>query len=406
MHQLIAAMLIASLFGAPAVPSPLIAPSEPPASAAAPQPASPSVPGERGDARFAVADFTAAESAYAATLRAAPHDAAAELGMARIALYRNRLDEAERYARALAADAPGDPRAGRLLGAIADRRDGGPNYRVEFATSETDVPFERADPLPQLRARVNGKRANLVLDTGGPGLDLSPSFVKALGVATKPAGEGVFAGGRRGALRVGHVETLTLGSATIRSIPIHMPPAMPPGVDGVIGTNVLYRFLATIDYVKRRLVLRPKAASQAFEARVRGRGAAIVPLLLVPDHAIFTWARVNDAPAALFNVDTGGPGIGVDLTKAELARARIVPDASHPGFFFGGGGTTRTLPFVADVTLDRRTFRRLPGVFMPDGDRTSIFPFAVAGTLSAELFKRGALTLDFSAMRLVFESAR
>ncbi len=127
-------------------------------------------------------------------------------------------------------------------------------------------------------------------------------------------------------------------------------------------------------------------------------------MLLVPDHFIFARAHIDNAPEALFNVDTGGPGIGVDLTKAELSAAAIVPDVSHPGSFWGGGGITRTLPFTADVTLGRRTFRKLPGVYLPDGDRSRMFPFTVAGTLSQELFKRGALTFDFAAMKLVFEA--
>jgi Aspartyl protease/Tetratricopeptide repeat len=358
-----------------------------------------------GDAAFAAADFTGAASAYAATLASDPHNPAAELGMARIALYRNDLDEAERYARMLAADSPADQRATRLLRAIADRRDAGSDDRTAITGAEVAVPFERMDPLPAFEGLVNGKRATLIIDTGGPGLDLSPSFVKKLGIETAPAGEAVFAGGQRAAIRSGHVDSLVMGGASIRSLEIHVPPQMPPGVDGVVGTNVLYRFLSTIDYRNHRLVLRPKTASQAFEAGADSRGDIVLPMLLVPDHAIFARARINRAPEALFNVDTGGPGIGVDLTKGELAAAGIVPDASHPDTFLGGGGQTRSLPFTADVTLGQRTFRKLPGVYLPDGDRTAIFPFAVAGTLSQELFKCGALTFDFSAMKLVFDAA-
>jgi hypothetical protein len=178
---------------------------------------------------------------------------------------------------------------------------------------------------------------------------------------------------------------------------------MPAGVDGVIGTNILYRFLSTIDYTNRRLVLRPRAISKTFEAHAATRGAVVVPMLLVPDHFIFARARIDNAPEALFNVDTGGPGIGVDLTKAELAAAAIVPDASHPRLFAGGAGATRMLAFTAAVTLGGRTTQNVPGVYLPDSDRTRIFPFAVAGTISQELFKRGALTFDFSAMKLVFD---
>jgi hypothetical protein len=356
-----------------------------------------------GDALFANADFAAAESAYRVTLRSDPHDASAELGMARISLYRNGLDDAERYARAFTQDAPGDRRGSRLLEAIAERRDDGPDDRVSITGAEVDVPFERIDPLPEFRAFVNGKPATFSIDTGGQ-FSLSRAFARALGVATHPA-EGIFAGDLRAKVQIGHVDRLDLGGASIRSIPVFIPPQMPPGIDGVIGTDVLYRFLSTIDYTKHRLVLRPKEAWPTFEAGTGGRNAIVLPMLLVPDHFIFAPARIEGAPSALFVIDTGGPGIGVDATRDELAAAAIVPDASHSSSFEGPGGVTRVLPFTADVALGDRIFRNLPGVYLPDGDPRRMFPFAVGGTLSHELFKRGALTFDFTAMKLVFDPA-
>jgi hypothetical protein len=359
--------------------------------------------GDAGKALFSAGDFDRAESAFSRTLAKTPHDPEAELGLARIALYRNDLDQAQVDARAFARDAPSDPRASALLAAIDERRDRN-DYRVAPVGTEVHVRLERIDPLPEVVARVNGRRAKLLIDTGGPGLDLSPALVNALGVPTKAAGNALFAGSGRGAVRTGHIASLELASATIRSIPIHVPPELPPGVDGVIGTQILYRFLATIDYVRHDLILRPKTASSAFLARARARGAVSIPMLLVPDHFIFARARVNAGPVALFSIDTGGPGIGLDVTKSELAAAAIVPDAAHSVRFRGGGGAVTMLPFTAAVTIGRTTFGGIPGVYAPDGDGTSIFPFRVAGRLSHELFKRGALTFDFSAMTLVFDA--
>jgi hypothetical protein len=371
--------------------------------AGAPTAASTSASADVGDRLFAAADFAGAERAYRSMLNDDEHDARAELGLARIALYRNDLAEAERYADALVAANPTDARAKRILAVAAGRRGDGPDYRVTMPGPEVDVPFRRVDPLPELDARVDGKPARLLLDTGGDGLDLSPAFVKSIGLTTTAGGQGTFAGGLRATVRTGHVEQLDLGAAAIRSIPVSVPEELPPGIDGVLGTTILYQFLSTIDYRGGRLVLRPKDASPAFEAAARGRGAVVLPMLLVPSHFIFVRARVGAAPEALFNVDTGGGGIGVQLTKAALDAAGIVPDAAHPASFEGGGGTTRTLPFAADVKLGSLTQRHVPGVYFPDGDQYGIFPFAVAGTISHELFKRGTLTFDFRAMNVLFE---
>lgn len=361
--------------------------------------------GSEGDRLFAAADFAGAERAYRAVLREDERNGPAELGLARLAVYRNDLADAERRLDALDRDDPANARAKRLRQAVAERRADSPDYVASLAGGEVDVPFDRVDPLPELTVRVNGTSAHVLLDTGGEGLDLSAAFARRLGITTEAAGQGVFAGGLRGTVRTAHVDRLDLAGAAIRSLPVSVPGELPPGIDGVIGTRVLYQFLATIDYPHGRLVLRPKAASAAFEAAATQRRAAIVPMLLVPDHFLFARARIGSAPEALFNIDTGGGGIGVQATKAQLDAAAIVPDAAHARPFRGGGGEARTLPFAADVTLGDQTFAHVPGVYFPDGDQYGIFPFAVGGTLSHELFRRGTLTFDFSAMQLVFETA-
>lgn len=280
------------------------------------------------------------------------------------------------------------------------------DYRVTMASREIVVPFTSMNPLPQLTARIDGRRANLVIDTGGPGLDLSPGFSRALGIETKAAGSAVFAGGLPAAIRAGRVDRLDIGGATLRSLPVHVPPQMPPGVDGVIGTNVLDHFLATIDYPHRRLVLRARSASREFEAAAKARGEIVVPMVVLRGREIFVRARVNTAPEAYYDVDTGGPGIGVDLTKTEIAAAAIVPDVSHPQMMMGGGGPTKALPFVASINLGGIVFSHVPGVYLPEAKPIGIFPFAVGGRLSQELFNRGALTFDFVAMKLVLDVPR
>lgn len=398
------ALALGTVFALALDPAPVQSPAGPAVEAqAAPAPL-PSYAPVPGDALFAAGDFDAAQLSYETTLRTDPHNPGAELGLARIALYRNDLASAETHARALAVDAPNDPRAQRYLTAIPLRRGDAPDLRADPLAAEVDVPLTRVDPLPELEAKVDGKPARLLLDTGGAGLDLASTFARKLGLATRSAGQGVFAGGLHADVRQGHVDRLDLGAATVRSLPVSVLDQIPPDVDGVLGTNVLYDFLSTIDYRNRRLILRPKSDSATFEHAAAARGGTIVPMLLVPDHFIFVRARAGKGPEALYNVDTGGGGIGVQLTKSSLDAAGIALDTTHPRNFRGGGGSVHAVPFVADVTLGERTWHGLPGLYFDNGDQYGIFPFAVAGTLSHELFKRGALTFDFTAMRLVFEA--
>ena len=129
-------------------------------------------------------------------------------------------------------------------------------------------------------------------------------------------------------------------------------------------------------------------------------------MYLVPDHQIFVRARVNDAPEALFNVDTGGgPRVGVELTKASLAAAHIVPDAAGAFSFMGGGGEVQVEPFVASaVSLGSTTIKNVPGMYVPESGSDPGPPFAVAGRISHAFFRHTELSFDFSAMKLIVSS--
>ncbi|MGB8520110.1 MAG: hypothetical protein WCD38_08085 [Candidatus Tumulicola sp.] len=101
-------------------------------------------------------------------------------------------------------------------------------------------------------------------------------------------------------------------------------------------------------------------------------------------------------------MDTGGAGVGITLTAAALAAAKIVPDASKASSGIGGGGTVRVVPFdAATVSLGSFARRDVPGLYTPAGDPYGRFPFTVAGAISHDFFRTSALTFDFSAMKLV-----
>ncbi len=128
----------------------------------------------------------------------------------------------------------------------------------------------------------------------------------------------------------------------------------------------------------------------------------MVPMWLVGDHFVFARAHANAAPDGLFSIDTGGPGVGVDLSKSSLAAAGITPDAAHPRSMMGGGGPAQLLPFTAaSVTMGDHTEHDVPGVYLLGGGMEDLFPFAVAGRISHEFFRHSAVTFDFSAMVLV-----
>ncbi|HET9029748.1 MAG TPA: retropepsin-like aspartic protease [Candidatus Aquilonibacter sp.] len=359
-----------------------------------------------GDIAFRSGDFDRAFAAYEAEAAASPGDRNALVGLGTMYLYRNQISDAKKYLTLAVRAHRHDDLAKRRLAALV-RQEGAPgDFRITMDEARTVVPFVQTDPLPMIEAKVNGQPVRLLIDTGAAALELSPDAAKRCGIAMRAAGTAVFAGGMKARIRRGHADRLTLASTIIRNVPAGELPAgasMLGGAtfDGIIGTTILRRFIATLDYRHARLVLEKRSASAAVEARAHASGAAVVSMWLVPDHFIFAQARVNDRFKALFSIDTGGAGVGIGLTKAALAAANVTPDASKAFEAQGGGGSMLLEPFAANVSLGSFTEKNVPGVFSPAGDPYAGFPFTVSGAISHEFFRHATLTFDFEAMKLI-----
>lgn len=357
-------------------------------------------------AAFAHGDFAAAAQAYRTQVQTDRADPAALFALAQLALYDNRLDDAKHWLALARAAAPSDPRGAQLDNVLTMRGDPAVD-RLAPHEGPATLPFLATEPLPVVRVTVDGRDATFLIDTGAPNIVLDDGFAAQLGLLVTGDEQGTFAGGRHAPVKQTMVASLGLGSWVLSHVPASVLPiggilGKDRPVDGILGTGLFSRFIATIDYRNARLVLRDRTDSPAFEAHAVAQGATIVPMWLVGDHYVFVRAAAGNGPPGLFNVDTGGT-FGVQLTKAALDAAGVTLDADHTSLGVGGGGATAFVPFTTSVTLGDDTQPNVPGVYMPQGDQYGIFPFEVAGTVSRDFFTNAALTFDFQAMRLVIE---
>jgi hypothetical protein len=360
-------------------------------------------------ADFKAGNLDAAERGYAAALATNPKDQAAILGLARIRLYENRLDEADKLAGSLPdADNVISP-AGRILATSLHRRKALEAASSDVPAGGTIVRFELTDPLPIVKVRVNGKDAFFLIDTGAPDAALDPAFATELGIVGKDAGNFTYAAGQQGKVQSAVVEKLQVGDAIVHQMPVTLLPTRnfkiddAHRIDGVIGTGFLYHFLAALDYAHDRLTVRPRTASADFERDAEAKHDDIVPMWLVGDHFICARPRVNDGPERIFNIDTGGAGVGVMPSPATLADSHIVLDTAHASTGQGGGGVVKVIPFTASVTLGSIKRDDVPGLSTPEGSPYGIFPFDVGGSISHIFFRPYALTFDFTAMKMVID---
>ncbi len=387
---------------------------------------------ERADALFAEGFFPEAESAYQTALHKNPQDLKTSTVLGMIALFSNRLDDAEKYLWR-PAQQPGQLQdiANNLLGEAAYRRDAFPEaarrfraagiryraeplelfgdaapYRISGAPDETHIPFVATDPLPIVRVRVNGSEAaDFLIDTGGAEVQLDADFAKRLSLNAVGESVAVLLDGSRAEMRHGRITSLTLGEfevhnvlAGIRPLPVFAGRKL----NGVLGTVLLYHFLATLDYPNGELILRRKSVGglRAFEVRAEAERQIVMPFWMAGDHVIVARGRVNHAPSALLFVATGlASGFTCPESTIEQAALSfsgedsIVPTAERE---------TKLVPIVAnDLYLGEARQQNVSGVagaFAAGLEHA--FGFRIGGMIAHQFFRPYAVTFDFTDMRI------
>jgi hypothetical protein len=391
-------------------------------------------PLDRADELFKSGSFAEAEAIYAKENPAKTARAALRLGQ--IALFRNRLADAQRWARTATELAPDDVAAKKLLADAYYRADDFPHAAPAFRAigaeatakklesfgtnapyviegpAETKVKFEQTDPLPVIHVKINGKdEVNFIIDTGAGEIVLDDEYAASLGVPDFGATVGTFAGGAKAPTHHGRIDSITLGDMVIRNVPVSMAStkrmsaaAMGKPVSGILGTVALTHFLTTFDYPSGELVLRRKTKEnlKLVDAAAATSKATVVPMFEAGDHYMVAWGRVNDSEPMLFFVDTGLAGGGFICPQSTVERAKLeVGDQLGQGV--GGGGTVKVAPFVVrDLSLGDAHQKGINGFFGP-------FPptleyahgFRIGGLISHGFFRRYAVTFDFDGMRLL-----
>lgn len=359
-----------------------------------------------GDELFARGQFAQAAVAYAAAAVREPHDTGALLGRARIELYQNELDAATSDATAVLTLQPGNVAASGILKTVAQRRavlEG--SAALAVPASGVVLPFVESEPLPAVALTVNGKAGTFLLDTGAPDLTFDPDYARECNLTIEGGHRGTFLGGRTAPVRETFAPAVGVGALTLRNVHASVMPLRAMSlfssrrVDGVVGTIFLSRFLSTLDYPHHRLVLRARDAEMPSTVTVA------VPMWLVGDHFIFAMGSVNSLEQQLFNVDSGGAGVGFMPVAETVSQAhvRTFPNKAFEGM--GGGGSVTIVPIVADrVCLGAVCQNDVGGGYTPGGSPLSIFPFAAAGTVSHVFLEKYAVTFDFLRMRIVLSS--
>ena len=391
---------------------------------------------EYADSLFKAGEFVRAEDIYIELLSEEPDSFKALARLGNIALLANRLDDAQRWLTKAIELKPEEPSPKALLAEVFYRRDDFQQaapllravgreamaeklesfrhvtpYDIEGSVEITNLKLIVTDPLPVVRVQVNNSESvNFFIDTGGAEVIVDTELAKEVGVVQFGSAIGTFAGGKQAGFQHGRAHSLTVGDFTIKNLPIHImdvrrfsqPIFFGRQVDGIIGTVLLYHFLATINYPEGQLTLRRKTEQnlKQVEQEAMEQGWVVVPFWMAGDHYMVAWGAVNDSQPMLFFVDTGLAGGGFTCPESTLKKVDIKLQENLAGEGIGGGGKVRVVPFVVDeLTFGDAKEHNVQGLYTSSFPLENALGFHIGGLISHGFFRHYALTVDFVGMR-------
>lgn len=243
------------------------------------------------DSLLKAGEFTEAEAVYSEIVKKKPDNYQAALSMGRVNLYKNSLEESEKWLKKAIRLNPEEKEPKALLAEAFYRRDnfqeaaplfraidkipmadklqylsGRDAYKVESESDVTSVEFVQTDPLPIVKMRINNSQEILfVIDTGGWELIIDTELAEEVGAKKFGEATATFAGGKKAPNYHGAVDRVEIGDFIIKNVPVNIndSPKMAAGmfekpIRGIIGTVFLYHFIFTLDYPDGKLILERK----------------------------------------------------------------------------------------------------------------------------------------------------
>ncbi|MDP9018307.1 MAG: aspartyl protease family protein [Candidatus Eremiobacteraeota bacterium] len=271
------------------------------------------------------------------------------------------------------------------------------DFSISGGASEASIPIDLVENHVYLSVMLNGKGPyRFIFDTGGANI-VDPAVAQEIGAAGHGTMQASGAGSGTESVSFATIRTLAIGNAIVRDqlfgvAPVRKGFGMSAGrpVDGLIGFEVLSRFVTTFDYANNRVIL------QMHPTKSAAPGAAVVPFVLDARQPQF--ACTIAAIPTQCTLDTGARDSMTLFTPFVLAHPELAGERQTAngvgGFGFGGpalGKLTRVQSFRVGNFV-------IPNVIAEVSTQTQgavTMPF-LGANVGGNLLKRFTMTLDYT----------
>ncbi|HEX2121713.1 MAG TPA: aspartyl protease family protein [Thermoanaerobaculia bacterium] len=277
-------------------------------------------------------------------------------------------------------------------------------FAASLAAQQARVPVELVGNRVHIPVSVNGSApGSFILDTGAARSPLDTDFAEIAGVGVTGRTRVMGAGGSEN-VQVATPMTLAFAGLTVRTrrVPLIQFDAISLRIgrplDGILGYEVLQRYVVEIDYEGRAVAFHDRKRYQPPAGAVRlpiGFNRGRVPVadvrISLPGGRTVT-ARVL--------VDTGAGGsLGLNRAFAKKHRIELENAIAMHGYGVGGGTRGRSGRLAA-VELAGFRFER-PVVSVFDTTHGALARSSIDGVLGGEILRRFTVIIDYARKQLL-----
>lgn len=262
------------------------------------------------------------------------------------------------------------------------------------------VPFEYSGNEIIVTARLNGKDCKFIVDTGASQSVLDNAAAANLG--SRPLSTfSITAGSQAVPLSYTTVPSLTIGDITFDNIPMLVTDLSHLGEkpSGLIGANILRRFLVTINYDDKTLTL-----ADPRTARVTDSALTVPTKPVFGGTALIVEGRFDDKASINFLVDTGASFNNLPLSLAKLLHNGPVMPV---GVISGIDGKRMSIGSLKVKTLRLANVKVSSPVFTVAPDRNpahnGLFTSSAMGILGNPIWSQFKTTIDYRNEQLILE---
>lgn len=275
------------------------------------------------------------------------------------------------------------------------------DFSIADGATQASVPIQVSENHMYLDVMFDSKGPfHFELDTGGANI-IDPAVSKALGVVSGGATQVTGVGSASSASSFAAIKTLRVGNALITNqvfvvLPIAKSLGMAHGMqmDGLIGYEVLSRFVTTFDYGNKKVVFHMPGSYTP------PPDATVTPVILYGTLPQFT-CSIDNVPTTC-TLDTGARGSISLFTPFVEAHPSVVPATlTAPGVngFGVGGPSVGRLGRVRTLSFGGLTLRGLVGDYTTQSKGGLAMPF-IGGNVGGAVWKRFTMTLDYRQLTM------